>query len=62
MIQQGRWSLGTLQLFKKIIRAKFDWKSFLDYFSGVLYWLKEGPLTIFEISVPIIFLIFRHMS
>ncbi len=59
IIQQGRWSLGTLQLFKKIIKANMDWRSFLDYFSGILYWFKEGPLTIFEIAAPVLFLIFK---
>ncbi len=59
MVQQGRWSFGSFQAFRKIINSDIDVISFLDYFSGVLYWLKEGPLTIVEILAPILFLTFR---
>lgn len=56
LIQQGRWSLGGFQAFKKIIKSDFKFSVFIDYFSGFLYWLKEGPLTIVEILAPVLFL------
>lgn len=59
LVQQGRWSLGTFQSFSKIMNADIDLRKFIDYFSGFLYWLKEGPLTISEILAPLIFLLFR---
>ncbi len=59
LIQQGRWALGTFQSTMKTLNANVKPRVFLDYFSGFLYWLKEGPLTAFEISAPMIFLIFH---
>lgn len=56
MIQQGRWALGTFQSTRKILKSDMDTRKFIDYLSGFLYWLKEGPLTAFEIASPIIFL------
>jgi len=59
LIQQGRWALGTFQSTWKTLNADVKPRVFLDYVSGLLYWLKEGPLTAFEISAPLIFLIFH---
>jgi len=59
LIQQGRWSLGNFQSTWKTLNADVRPRVFLDYVSGLLYWLKEGPLTAIEISAPLIFLIFH---
>ncbi|MFP3317837.1 MAG: glycosyltransferase family 2 protein [Thermoplasmata archaeon] len=59
MIQQGRWSLGSFQAFGRILKTRINTRAFLDYLAGVLYWLKEGPLTIVELLAPIIFINFQ---
>ncbi len=57
MIQQGRWALGTFQSTRKILKSDIEPMKFIDYLAGFLYWLKEGPLTAFEIAAPILFLL-----
>ncbi len=59
MIQQSRWSFGYFQLTREIIFSNLDFQKFFDYFSGTLYWLKEGPITLIEFLAPIFFLLFR---
>ncbi|AWR93402.1 glycosyltransferase family 2 protein [Acidianus brierleyi] len=59
MIQQSRWAFGYFQLTKEIIFSNLDFSKFFDYFSGTLYWIKEGPITLIEFLAPIFFLMFK---
>ncbi len=59
MIQQGRWSLGSFQALGRILKSRINTRAFIDYLAGVLYWLKEGPLTIVELLAPIVFINFH---
>lgn len=57
--QQGRWSLGGFQVLPKLLKSDLNRPQFLDYTSSWMYWLKEGPITLFEIFAPIIFILFN---
>lgn len=57
LTQQARWSFGYFQIFRRIIGSNLEFPRFMDYFSGFLYWLKEGPITLFELLGPIVFLL-----
>lgn len=59
MIQQSRWSFGYFQLTKEIVFSNLDFSKFFDYFSGTLYWTKEGPITLIEFLAPVFFLLFK---
>lgn len=58
LVQQGRWSLGGFQLLGKILRSKLSASQFFDYINGWLYWFTVGPITLFEVFAPVIFLLF----
>ncbi|WP_191118435.1 glycosyltransferase family 2 protein [Infirmifilum uzonense] len=58
--QQNRWAFGYFKLTPKIIRSDLSFAAFFDYIAGFLYWLKEGPLTFFEILAPIVFLLLKQ--
>jgi cellulose synthase (UDP-forming) len=57
--QQSRWSLGSFQFLPKLLKSNLSLKQFRDYLNSWMYWIKEGPLTIFEIIAPIVFLLFN---
>ncbi len=59
MIQQSRWAFGYFQLTKAIVFSNLNFSKFFDYFSGTLYWIKEGPITLIEFLAPIFFLLFK---
>ncbi len=59
LTQQSRWAFGYFQLTWKILKSNLSFSQFMDYFSGSLYWVKEGPLTIAEFLAPIFFLLFK---
>jgi len=56
--QQSRWSFGYFQLTKRILTSNLSFSQFMDYYSGLLYWYKIGPLTVIEFLGPIVFLLF----
>lgn len=57
LLQQGRWSLGGFQLLTKILSAKLTATQFFDYYNGWLYWFNVGPITLFEVAAPVVFLL-----
>jgi cellulose synthase (UDP-forming) len=57
LTQQARWALGYLQYSGGLLKSSLKPSQFFDYLAGTLYWLKEGPLTVFEILAPMVFLI-----
>lgn len=57
-VQQGRWSLGGFQLLRKLLSVKLSASQFFDYFNGWLYWFTVGPITLFELIAPALFLLF----
>ncbi|BDC18487.1 cellulose synthase catalytic subunit [Acidianus sp. HS-5] len=59
LTQQSRWAFGYFQLTWKILKSNLSFSQFADYFSGSLYWVKEGPLTVAEFLAPIFFLLFK---
>ncbi|WP_236749002.1 glycosyltransferase family 2 protein [Acidianus manzaensis] len=59
LTQQSRWSFGYFQLLGEMLKSNLSFSQFFDYFSGFLYWVKEGPITILEFISPIIFLSLR---
>ncbi|MEM0290273.1 MAG: cellulose synthase catalytic subunit [Metallosphaera sp.] len=59
LTQQSRWSFGYFQLFTKLLRSDLRASQFFDYFSGFLYWIKEGPGALLEFLSPAVFLIFK---
>lgn len=59
LTQQSRWSFGYFQLFGRLLRSNLGLSVFFDYYSGFLYWLKEGPVTLMEFVAPMVFLILR---
>lgn len=59
LTQQSRWAFGYFQLTWKILKSNLNFSQFVDYFSGSLYWVKEGPLTIAEFLAPVFFLLFK---
>ncbi|MDT7901853.1 MAG: glycosyltransferase family 2 protein [Acidianus sp.] len=48
LTQQSKWTFGYFQLTWKILKSNLNFPQFVDYFSGSLYWVKEGSLTIAE--------------
>jgi len=61
--QQSRWAFGSFQILGKILKSNLDFRTFIDYFSGWLYWLKVGPVALMEMLAPVFFLLFsvRYM-
>jgi cellulose synthase (UDP-forming) len=59
LTQQSRWAFGYFQLTWKILKSNLNFSQFVDYFSGSLYWVKEGPLAIVEFLAPVFFLLFK---
>ncbi|MEM4970272.1 MAG: glycosyltransferase family 2 protein [Sulfolobales archaeon] len=55
--QQSRWSFGYFQIAPSLVKSGLKASVFFDFFAGFLYWLKEGPLTLFELIAPITFLL-----
>jgi len=55
--QQARWSLGGFQALPKLLKSELNRNQFLDYISSWMYWLKEGPITFFELFAPIVFIL-----
>jgi cellulose synthase (UDP-forming) len=55
-IQQNRWSFGYFQSLGMILKSKLSLAQFFDYFTGFLYWFKKGPLTLFELLGPVVYL------
>jgi hypothetical protein len=39
-----------------ILKSKLNLAQFFDYFTGFLYWFKKGPLTLFELLGPVVYL------
>ncbi len=58
LIQQSRWALGGFQLLPKLLRENLTVSAFIDYIAGWMYWFKEGPLTVVELTAPVLFLLF----
>ncbi|MGC9145030.1 MAG: glycosyltransferase family 2 protein [Nitrososphaeria archaeon] len=56
-IQQSRWSFGSFQVIKKILKSNLSFSAFVDYLSGWFYWLEAGPLTLFQLLAPPIFIL-----
>lgn len=59
-IQQSRWSFGSFQITKKILKSNLSFTAFLDYLSGWFYWVEVGPLTVFQILAPVILILFGY--
>ncbi len=57
-IQQSRWSFGSFQIIKKILKSDLSFSAFIDYLSGWFYWVEAGPLTLFQLLAPPIFILF----
>ncbi|MEJ2777195.1 glycosyltransferase family 2 protein [Sulfolobaceae archaeon RB850M] len=57
--QQGRWSLGGFQLLKDLLKLDLPLIVFLDYFAGVIYWIRIGFLRLIEFLAPIVFIDFN---
>ncbi len=55
--QQSRWAFGSFQVIGKLLRSNLDFRTFVDYFAGWLYWLKVGPISLAEMMAPIFFLL-----
>lgn len=60
-IQQNRWAFGYYQCLGPILKSRLSFSQFFDYFAGYLYWLKKGPLTLFELLAPVAFLLLGAM-
>ncbi|MUM65170.1 hypothetical protein D1867_07975 [Acidianus infernus] len=43
----------------KDTKSNLNFSQFVGYFSGGLYWVKEGPLAIAEFLAPVFFLLFK---
>ncbi len=56
--QQSRWAFGSFQIIGKLLKSNLDFRTFVDYFAGWLYWLKVGPVTLAEMLAPVFFLLF----
>jgi len=56
-VQQGRWSLGGFQLLPNILSSRLNSSQFFDYYNGWLYWLNVGPITLFQLIAPMVFLL-----
>jgi cellulose synthase (UDP-forming) len=54
--QQSRWALGGFQLIGTLLNSDLDFRTFMDYVSGVFYWLEVGPFTLVQIAAPITFM------
>jgi len=55
--QQSRWAFGSFQVITKLLKSDLDFRAFIDYFAGWLYWLKIGPVAFAEMIAPIVFLL-----
>nr|CCC55697.1 glycosyltransferase [uncultured archaeon] len=54
--QQSRWALGGFQLLGTLLKSDLSFRTFMDYISGIFYWLEVGPFTLVQVAAPIIFL------
>ncbi len=62
MKQQFRWSFGGFQTVKLLLTSNLSLRQFLDYLSGLLYWIYTGPVKLLIIATLVIFLIFRTFT
>ena len=57
--QQFRWSFGGFESLGMLLRTKLHFSTFMDYLSGLLYWLYIGPVKLVMLASLLLFLIFR---